>query len=169
MAFPTTVHTSSTSALSAVANAASDNGLGAVNLLGQDAIQASLIANMCTTLPNGCNVGRTALATVAGAGITGGANTVYKVGVTKQGGIIITNILVDLSSLQSSTTDLDVIGRSTTETVVLTSGGNWTIGRQLGCVADSIAADSYLYLANGAAGTVGTYSAGRLLITLWGV
>lgn len=51
------------------------------------------------------------LATEAGAGITGGTGTVYKSSVTKHGGIISTKILIDLTGLSSSTTDLDIIGQ----------------------------------------------------------
>ncbi len=46
----------------------------------------------------------------AGAGITGGTGTVYRSVVTKQGGIIKTQIYIDLTGLASSTTDLDIIG-----------------------------------------------------------
>ena len=51
------------------------------------------------------------LATEAGAGITGGVGTVYKSSVSKIGGIIRTSILIDLTGLSSSTTDLDIIGQ----------------------------------------------------------
>ncbi len=51
------------------------------------------------------------LATVAGAGFTGGTGTVYKTSVRKVGDIYYTNILVDLTGLASSTTDLDIIGQ----------------------------------------------------------
>lgn len=50
------------------------------------------------------------LATEAGTGITAGTGTVYKSSVAKHGGIIRTSILIDLTGLGSSTTDLDVIG-----------------------------------------------------------
>lgn len=46
----------------------------------------------------------------AGVGITAGTNTVFKNNVMKVGGIITTNILIDLTGLASSTTDLDIIG-----------------------------------------------------------
>lgn len=51
------------------------------------------------------------LAVEAGAGITGGIGTVYKSSVAKLGGIISTRILIDLTGLSSSTTDLDIIGQ----------------------------------------------------------
>lgn len=51
------------------------------------------------------------LAVSAGAGITGGTGTVYRSSVVKAGGIIRTSILIDLTGLSSSTTDLDIIGQ----------------------------------------------------------
>lgn len=48
-----------------------------------------------------------------GAGISGGTGTVFKTGVIRIGGIIRTTILVDLTGLSSSTTDLDIIGQGT--------------------------------------------------------
>lgn len=46
----------------------------------------------------------------AGVGITGGTGTVYRSSIAKIGGIIHTKILIDLTGLASSTTDLDIIG-----------------------------------------------------------
>ena len=46
-----------------------------------------------------------------GVGISGGTGTVFKSKVVKQGGIIKTEILIDLTGLSSSTTDLDIIGQ----------------------------------------------------------
>ena len=155
-----------------------------------------------------------------GAGITAGAGTIYKTAVDRIGDIITTRILLDITGLQSSTTDLDIIGTagvshigqitaavngtifggsmlcleatatgvttvdlyaatqatgafdgavtSLTETAVLTSSGAATLGLIQPLIADGIAANAYLYLCNGAAGTVGTYTAGRFLITLYG-
>lgn len=51
------------------------------------------------------------LTTGAGAGITGGTGTVYKNSVEKVGGIYKTTIIIDLTGLASSTTDLDIIGQ----------------------------------------------------------
>lgn len=47
-----------------------------------------------------------------GPGITGGTGTVAKTSVIKTGGIIETKILIDLTGLASSTTDLDIIGKA---------------------------------------------------------
>jgi len=163
------------------------------------------------------------LPSVVGVGITACAGTLYSNTVNALGGasgIIFTNIFIDITGLQSSTTDLDIIGTagvshigqitaavngtifggsmlcleatatgvttvdlyaateatgafdgavtSLTETVVLTSSGAATLGLSQPLVADGIADGAYLYLCNGAAGTVGTYTAGRFLITLYG-
>jgi hypothetical protein len=50
------------------------------------------------------------LATQAGTGITAGVGTVYKNSVFEEGGIITTQILIDLTGLHSEATDLDIIG-----------------------------------------------------------
>lgn len=50
------------------------------------------------------------LATGAGAGITGGTGTVYKAGTMNFGTVIITQILIDLTGLNSIDTDGDIIG-----------------------------------------------------------
>ena len=160
------------------------------------------------------------LATEAGAGVTGGAGTVYKSAVSREGGIIKTSILIDITDLQSSTTDLDIIGQGSsaahigqitaaqngtilavrmtclevpatgaddidlyaatvgtgvfddgiaalTETALITSGGAWASGTVKGST-DVPAANTYLYLVNGEAAVVGTYTAGKFLIELFG-
>jgi hypothetical protein len=48
-----------------------------------------------------------------GAGISGGTGTVFKSSVVRIGDIIKTSILIDLTGLASSTTDLDIIGQGT--------------------------------------------------------
>lgn len=53
----------------------------------------------------------TAVHNTAGAGITGGTGTIFKTSVSKEGGIIKTQILIDLTGAGSSTTDLDIIGQ----------------------------------------------------------
>lgn len=158
---------------------------------------------------------------VPGAGVSGGVGGFENVSVVREGDIITTRILVDLTGLASSTTDLDIIGvgaspayvaqikaalngtivggkveclevpaggvtdidlyaategtgvfdggiAALTETVLITSGGAWTLARVLGTAPDGIAANAYLYLCGGAAGTAATYTAGRFLITLYG-
>ena len=50
----------------------------------------------------------------AGAGITEGVSTVYRSSVSEVGGIITTEILIDLTGLSSSTTLLDIIGKDAT-------------------------------------------------------
>jgi len=49
----------------------------------------------------------------AGAGATSGTGTVYRSSVTKDNGVITTRIIIDLTGLASSTTDLDIIGVGT--------------------------------------------------------
>lgn len=220
MAFPTTTFTDPTAALSAMMNQATQNGLSDAVLDGPEAAQNAILANLLQGLPATTILGTTTAA--AGAGITGGTGTIVKSSVTKEGGLFVTRLLIDLTGLGSSTTDLDIIGQGTspayitqitaatngtilggtmacleapaggvtdidlyaategtgkfddavtglTETAVVTSGGAWTLGRSLGTAADGIAADAYLYLCGGAAGTAATYTAGRILITLFGV
>lgn len=53
------------------------------------------------------------LASGAGAGITDGTGTIYKTAVQIIGGIYKTTLLLDLTGLASSTTDLDIIGTGT--------------------------------------------------------
>lgn len=49
----------------------------------------------------------------AGAGITDGADVIYRSSVEKVGGLIKTSIFIDMAGLSSATSDLDVIGIST--------------------------------------------------------
>ncbi|MEN6375531.1 MAG: hypothetical protein ABFD75_12255 [Smithella sp.] len=155
-----------------------------------------------------------------GAGISGGTGTVFKSSVVRIGDIIRTSILIDLTGLASSTTDLDIIGQGASaaylgritaakngtilsgrmtclevptggaddidlysateatgvfdggiaalaETALVTSGGAWTLGgtKALSAVP---AANEYLYLTGGEAGTAATYTAGKFLIELDG-
>lgn len=156
----------------------------------------------------------------AGAGITGGVGAVYKSSVQRLGGIYKTTIMVDLTGLASSTTDLDIIGvgasaahigqitaalngtilgvrmtclelpaggaddidlysaaegtgvfdggiAALTETALITSGGAWASGT-VKAAAVVPAANEYLYLTGGEAGTAATYTAGKFLIELYG-
>lgn len=160
------------------------------------------------------------LATEAGAGITGGTGTVYRSSVVRIGGVIKTSILLDLTGLSSSTTDLDIIGQGAvaahlgqitaarngtilsgrmtcleapvggvadidiysateatgvfdgavgdlTETALLTAGDTWTIG-EVKVFTGVPAANEYLYLTGGAAGTAAAYTAGKFLIEIEG-
>src|SRR5574340_756292 len=160
------------------------------------------------------------LATEAAAGVTGGTGTVYKSAVVKTGGVIITRILLDLTGLASSTTDLDIIGQGVsaahlgqitaerngtilsgtvicmetpaggaddidlysateatgvfdgvvgdlTETALLTRGAAWAAG-DIKPLTAWPAANDYLYLTGGEAGTAATYTAGKFLIELQG-
>lgn len=156
---------------------------------------------------------------VAGAGVAG-AQT-YSSGVMLNGNLRVTRILIDLTDLIGSTTDLDIIGddgaasanigqvtlalngtivggrmtclelpagavtdidlyaategtgaedtaiTALTETALVTSGGAWASGTTKGMTALP-AANQYLYLANGAGGVPGTFTAGKFLIELFG-
>lgn len=218
MSFPAVAYTTPTAAQAALANAAQANGLGAIVLDGQDAVQDAVLVNLMTELPATTIVGGTAVANGAGALGTGGF---VKTHVTREGDLYVTRVIVDLTGLSSSTTDLDIIGQGTslafltqitsangtiiggtmtclevpaggvtdidlyaategtgkfddgiaglTETAVVTSGGAWTLARILGTAPDGVAANSYLYLTSGAAGTAAAYTAGRIMITLFGV
>lgn len=157
---------------------------------------------------------------LAAGGILAGVGTIYKNSVSKTGGIRRVEIMIDLTGLASSTTDLDIIGTgllgaylgrvlaaelgtvltvemkcleapaggvtdidlysateatgvfdgaiaSLTETALLSSAGAWTNGRTLGATVVP-AANEYLYLVCGAAGTAATYTAGKFLIVISG-
>ena len=155
-----------------------------------------------------------------------GVNTTesYSVGISRSGTLIKTEIVVDISTLIGSATDLDIIGESAaaschfgqittaksgtlvggsvtcleapaggstdidfysstvstgtqdviitdaalgTETALVTSGGAWTSGAVKGMTSLPTAND-YLYIINGAA-SGGTFTAGKFLITLYGL
>jgi hypothetical protein len=166
------------------------------------------------------SVAEVPLAVEAGAGITAGTGTVYRSGVDRVNGIVKSSILMDLTGLASSTTDLDIIGvgllpaylgqitaaRNGTiltgkmtclevpaggvddidlysateatgvfdgavgdlaEVAVVTAGGAWTLGA-VKVFSTIPAANKYLYLTGGAAGTAATYTAGKFLIEMDG-
>jgi len=64
-----------------------------------------------------------------GAGVSGGTGTVFKSSVVRIGDIIKTSILIDLTGLGSSTTDLDIIGVGTAVAYLgqITAAKNGTI------------------------------------------
>lgn len=76
---------------------------------------------------------------------------------------------IDLYSATEGTGAFDAGVGALEETAMLTKGGNWT-----GAAATQIAlttvpaANKYMYLTGGAAGTAAAYSAGQFLIELWG-
>jgi hypothetical protein len=156
----------------------------------------------------------------AGSGFAG-AGTFYKSSVTRDGDMIKTTILIDLTDAKSSTDNLDIIGTHATnpahigritdvlnglilagrmtclelpaggvtdidlysasegtgafdggiaalaETALVTAGAAWANGTVKGLIATPVDS-AYLYLTGGAAGTPGTYTAGKFLIELWG-
>jgi hypothetical protein len=76
---------------------------------------------------------------------------------------------IDLYAATEGTGVFDGAIASLTETAVVTSAGAWTLGRTVFISPDAVAANAYLYLTSGAAGTAAAYTAGRYLITLYGV
>lgn len=220
MAFPTTTFTDPTTAQAAFMNLCTQNGLNDAVLDGNTAALNAAVGNLMQGLPGSTILGVTATANGAGALGTGGF---VKTHVTREGGLIITRLFVDLTGLSSSTTDLDIIGQGTDpsfltqitaavngtvvggtmtclevpaggvtdidlyvataatgkfddaisglagQAAVVTSGGAWTLARVLGTSPDAVVANGYLYLTGGAAGTAAAYTAGRILITLFGV
>ena len=154
---------------------------------------------------------------VPGAGITAGSGTIYETSVVREGDLVVTRILMDLTGLSASaagdiigTAGVCHIGQVTTAVNGIIMGGGLrcfeapaggdtdidlyaaTVGTgaydaaitslvetqainsatlalttDASVIADSIAADSYLYLVSVGA-TAAAYTAGRILITLYG-
>jgi len=74
---------------------------------------------------------------------------------------------IDVYSATEATGKFDGGIAALAETALLTKGGAWSAGATRNIVA-APAADQYVYLTCGAAGTVGTYTAGQFLLELWG-
>lgn len=74
---------------------------------------------------------------------------------------------IDLYSATESSGVFDGLVTSLTETALITAGGAWTAGL-VKTAAVVPAANDYLYLTCGAAGTPGTYTAGKFLLTIKG-
>jgi len=64
------------------------------------------------------------------------------------------------------TTALSGLITNLTETVLITAGGNWTLGLEK-TFSGIPPANDYLYLCSGVA-TAGTYTAGKFLLEIWG-
>lgn len=76
---------------------------------------------------------------------------------------------IDIYSATEGTGAFDGGVAALTETAMLTKGGAWSGAVQTPVRLTTVpAADKYMYLTCGAAGTVGTYTAGQFLIELWG-
>lgn len=220
MPFPTTTYTTASAAQAALSNQATQNGLQAMLDDGQNAVQDAVLANLLQGLPGTTVLGVASAANGAGALGTGGF---VRSSVVRESGLIVTSLLIDLTGLSSSTTDLDIIGQGTEpafitqitaatngtiiggmvsclelpaggvtdidvykatvgtgvfdgavasltgQGAVLTSGGAWALGTVRYISPDSVAANNFLYLTSGAAGTADAYTAGRLLVTLYGI
>lgn len=110
----------------------------------------------------GTNPAHMGQVTAAGNGtILGGTMTCLEVPVTG-----VTDI--DLYWASEATGKFDDAVTGLTETALITAGGAWTLALTK-AIADPVGiANGYIYLCNGAAGTVGTYTAGKFLLTLYG-
>ena len=75
---------------------------------------------------------------------------------------------IDLYSATEGTGAFDGGVAALAETALVTSGGAWTSGASKGFLANP-AANAYLYLTGGAAGTAASYTAGQFKIEIWGV
>ncbi len=183
--------------------------------------EAGILDGMLATAAELNTVHLTTLTGTAGTGFSTGTGTIYKTSTMKVGDIFKTSIMVDITGLGSSTTDLDIIGTGVgpahigvlnaaqcgttilcilmtcmelpitgvtdidlysgttatgafdipvtdlVETALITSGAVWTVNRQMAAGVVP-ASTEYLYLANGAAGVVGTYTGGKFLIEIYG-
>lgn len=74
---------------------------------------------------------------------------------------------IDVYSATEATGKFDDAVTGLTETALLTSGGAWTNGRQLGATVCPTATE-YIYLTGGAAGTAAAYTAGKFCIRIYG-
>lgn len=74
---------------------------------------------------------------------------------------------VDLYSATEATGVFDSAVTDLTETALITAGGAWTANLQK-IFTGAVAANQYLYLTGGEAGTAATYTAGQFLIEMWG-
>lgn len=102
---------------------------GVTNGAGAAGKAVVLDSNGGASIPGELSLDGNTLAVGAGAGITGGVGTIYKHGVAKIGGIIHTKILIALTGLGSSTTDLDIIGQGASVAHIgqITAARNGTI------------------------------------------
>jgi len=85
---------------------------------------------------------------------------------TPAGGIVD----IDFYSATEGTGAFDGAVGDLAETVMLTKGGNWSAAAATQIAFAALpAANKYMYITGGAAGTAAAYSAGQFLIELWGV
>jgi len=74
---------------------------------------------------------------------------------------------IDLYAATEGTGAYDGAVGDLAETALVTAGGAWTLGTVKPLLVPA-AANKYLYLTCGAAGTIGTYASGVFLIEMWG-
>lgn len=212
MAFPRSVFTSDAAATAALVNTAASIGFTADSDFSAKGLETALVENMAFDKAQTMS---------PATGATGGTGTIVKTSVSKEGGIITTRFLIDLTGLTAGGAG-KIIGVATDTPVAylgqITAAVNGTIlGGRLICfeapaggdadidlyaateatgkegddisslaevqainsgtlslgtvgtvIADSIAANKYLYLVSVGA-TASAYTAGRVLIELYGV
>lgn len=119
-----TNYTTVDAAANALVNAAVRQGVTPSTYLSAQQLPVSVLANVLQGQMGGASV-----LTGAAAGITGGTGTIVRSGIATEGGIIKTSILIDLTGLSSSTTDLDIIGTGANPAFIaqLTSAESGTI------------------------------------------
>ena len=188
--------------------------LESCNLKDSTGTLAATVAELNSVADHSALAALVAPSTVMAAGVES-INT----SVVRSGDIIKTTIVVDITGLNSSTTDLDIIGDTgicylhqittavngvifagqvgcaevpgggvtdidlysateatgafdagigtLTETALMSAGGAHAVGTVKPFTALPVA-DAYLYLTGGAGGTAAEYSAGKLVIEMWG-
>ena len=107
-----------------------------------------------------CHIGQ--ITDAVNGRIMGGTMTCFEVPATGADDIDLYAAVEGTGAYDGIVTDL------TSDAAVITAGGAWSLGEVQTFTADAIAANDYLYLTCGEAGTVGTYTAGRLHITMYG-
>lgn len=105
-----TNYTNVATATSALVNAAARQGITPSASISAEQMPIVILANALQG-----QLGGATLLTGAGAGFTSGTGTVYKSGVTSAGGIITTQVLVDLTGLNDFAAG-DIIGKSAATT-----------------------------------------------------
>jgi hypothetical protein len=110
-------------------NAAGSKTSSAFAAVDLNVAEAALLSGLTATSTELNTMHSQTMATGAGAGITDGTGTIYKNSVQLSGGIYYTRILMDLTGVASSTTDLDIIGTGTSPAYIgqVTAARNGTI------------------------------------------
>jgi hypothetical protein len=123
------------------------------------------IKNAFNRTINAINAGNAELTTGAGTGVTAGTGTVYETSVLQAGNIITTDIILDLTGLDSVATDNDIIGvgAGAAHLGQITAAQNGTIfGGQMVCLETPAGGevDFNLWSADEATGVLGALITG---------